>query len=293
MRGRTIMAWAGMGVALGASLSQGLFAAEPSPPLAPTSKWEMNYAPNECRLLRTFGEGKAQVLLQISRFDVRDSLEMALAGPRFPATERNVPVLVATSTVAEVPGIEAQGFEGTGGVPSTLRFRPDSDLPKALRSDVAAGKPTMLAINFVRRYAVKMDLGPMKGALDALDKCSDDLIRSWGLDPVQQRLLKSGPMPATNPADWFRPSDYPAGPANMGMGGAVIIRLLIGADGSVRDCAVTKSGGDKAFQDATCHAATERAKFRPAIDAEGKPVTSVWLKRINWKPGAPFFVFRG
>lgn len=269
-----------------------LSAAEPKPPLAPSSKWEVDYAPTECRLRRAFGEGSEQMLLQLSRYDLHDQLEMALAGPHIPATDDNGPVSVATSTVAAVPGIQAQGFAGTGKVPGSLRFRPDVDLPKALRSDVAAGRPTMLGINFVRRYAVRLDLGSMKGPLAALDKCFDDLITSWGLDPVQQRQLKSGPEPLESPLRWFRPDDYPAGLSRMGLGGAVIIRLLVGADGGVQKCEVTKSGGDKAFQDATCEAATKRAKFRPAIGPDGQPAASVWIKRINWKPGGSFFVFR-
>ena len=69
--------------------------------------------------------------------------------------------------------------------------------------------------------------------------------------------------------------------------------LLVGADGSVQNCAVAKSGGDKVFQDATCRAATARARSKPAIGADGQPIASVWIRRINWKPGTPMFVFHG
>lgn len=293
MRGRTVLAWAGMATMMSGVLPGPVSAVEPPPPIAPSSKWQLDYAPTECRMIRAFGEGKDQILLQISRYDLHDRLEMGLAGPRFPMTEDNQPVSVSTSTAAQVPGMQAQGFAGTRGAPATLRFRPDVDLPKALRSDVEAGKSTILGINFVRRYALRLDLGSMKDPLAALDKCSDNLIASWGLDPAQQRQLKSAPDPLDSPLNWFRPDDYPAGLSQMGLGGAVIIRLLVGADGSVQKCEVTKSGGDKAFQDATCEAATKRAKFRPAIAADGQPTASVWIKRINWKPGGSFFVFRG
>ena len=292
MRGRMALALAGGAAMLGTMTSSMLFAAEPKPPMVPTSKWNVDYAPTECRLLRTFGEGKEQILLQIARYDVLDRLEMALAGPHIPATDEKQAVSVSTSTVAEVPGMRAQGFAGMRNTPATLRFSPDVDLPKALRGDVAAGKPTMLGINFVRRYAIRLDLGAMANALAALDKCSDNLIASWGIDPVQQRQLKSGPEPVESPVSWFRPDDYPAGLSQMGMGGAVIIRLLVGTDGNVQKCEVAKAGGDKAFQDATCEAATKRARFRPAIAADGQPVASVWIKRIDWKPGGAFFVFR-
>jgi TonB family protein len=293
MRGRTIPIWVGMAIMAGSILPQiASAAAEPKPPLAPSSKWQVDYAPTECRLMRNFGEGKDQILLQISRYDLRDRLEMGLAGRSFPMTDDRQSVSVSTTTVAEVPGMHAQGFASMSGGLATLRFQPDVDLPKALRSDVDAGQPTILGIRFVGRYAARFDLGSMKSPLAALDKCADNLIASWGLDPAQQRQLENMPEPVENPANWFRPEDYPSGLNHMGMGGAVIIRLLVGADGTVQKCEVTKSGGDKAFQDATCAAATKRAKFRPAVAADGQPVASVWINRINWKPGAPFFVFR-
>ncbi|WP_394662255.1 TonB family protein [uncultured Sphingomonas sp.] len=290
MRVRTGMA---LTMILGGMVSQIVLAADPQVPIAPSSKWQVDYAPTECRLIRTFGEGKDRTILQISRYDLPDRLEMLLAGPHIPATERNVPVSVATSTMAEVPGMQAQGFASTGTIPATLRFRPDDDLPKAFRGDIAAGRPTVMRVNFVRRYAIQLDMGSMKGAIAALDKCSDDLIKTWGLDPAQQKQLRHGPEPVENPANWFKPGDYPAGASQMGMAGAVVVRLLVGPDGSVQNCAVAKSGGDKVFQDATCRAATARAKFKPAIAADGQPIASVWIRRINWKPGTPLFIFNG
>lgn len=290
MRGRTI----GTGLTMLACIVAAPVASAAQPPhvLAPTSKWQVDYAPTECRLIRIFGEGKERTILQISRYDLADRLEMLLAGPWIPATDKRVPVSVATSTTVEVPGIQAQGFPGNGQVPATLRFTPDVDLAKALRGDVAAGQPTAMRVNFLRRYAVQFDMGSMASAMAALDKCSDDLIKSWGLDPAVQHQLKHGPRPASDIATWFRPDDYPAGAANMGLGGAVIIRLLVDTDGRVQNCAVTKSGGDKVFQDATCQAATKRASFQPAIGPDGQPVASVWIQRINWNPGAPFFTIR-
>lgn len=289
MRGRTM----GAGVTMLASvLAPEMAQAAEVRLVAPSSKWQVDYAPTECRLIRTFGEGKDLTILQISRYGLVDSLEMLLAGPHIPATDQNVPVLVATSTVAEVPGIQAQGFATTGKIPATLRFRPDVDLPKAFRSDVAAGKPTVMQVRFQHGYNVQFDMGSMKGAMAALDQCSDDLIKTWGLDPAAQRQVKHGPIPIGKMADWFRPGDYPSGAANMGLGGIVIIRLLVRADGGVQNCAVTKSGGDKVFQDATCQAVTKRASFEPAIGADGKPIASVWIQRIRWEPGASFFVVR-
>ncbi|MET0373824.1 MAG: energy transducer TonB [Rhizorhabdus sp.] len=281
MQIRTMMA-----IPLLAGLAGTAAAADPVP-LAPSSKWQMDYAPSECRLLRSFGEGKDRTTLQLGRLDVTDAIEMALAGPHVPATDRELPVTVSTATVTQVPGIHARGFAAGRGTPGTLRFRPDVDLPVALRGDVAAGRPTRLGIRFVRGYAVQLDLGGMQGPLAALDRCMDDLVTAWGLDPAEQRQRKSEPEPLTDPIRWFKPDDYPASLNRSGVGAIVVIRLVVAVDGTVRDCAVAKAGGDTAFEDLTCRLATTRARFRPAIGAAGRPIASVWIRRIAWNPAAP------
>jgi TonB family protein len=252
----------------------------------------MDYAPSECRLIRSFSEGNDQVTLQLSRLDVDDLLEMALAGPRMPATAGESDVAVSTSTVSQVPGMHASGYAAAKNLPGIIRFRPDRDLPNALRSDVAANQQTRLSIKFARRYSVQLELGSMKEALSALDKCMNNLISTWGLDPVEQRQRASAPEPADDPVGWFRPKDYPASLSRSGMGGIVVMRLIVGADGSVKDCDVAKAGGDKKFEDLTCQLATSRARFRPAVGASGKPIASVWIRRINWQPATPFIVQR-
>ena len=260
--------------------------------LSPSSKWQMDYAPSECRLLRTFGEDKDRTTLQLSRLDVSDVLEMALAGSHMPATDGDASVSVSTSTVTQVPGMHARGFAAAGGAPGSIRFQPDKDLPGALRSDVTADQPTKLSVSFAKRYAVQLDMGPMKGALAALDKCMDDLVTGWGLDPAAQRQRKSAPEPVNNVSDWFRAGDYPSSLNRGGYGGIVVLRLVVAADGSIKNCAVAKAGGDKAFEDLTCRLATTRGQFRPAIGVGGQPIDSVWIRRINWQPATPFITDR-
>jgi TonB family protein len=218
---------------------------------------------------------------------------MALAAPRVPATDDPIEVTVGTTTVAQVPGMHARGFAAAGRYPGSIRFRPDQDLPRALRSDVAADKSTRLNVQFARRYAVQLDLGSMKAPLAALDGCMDDLIKGWGLDPVQQRQRKRAPEPTESPAKWFRTDDYPTGLNHFGVGGIVVLRLVVDADGTVTGCGVSKAGGDKAFEDLTCQLAKTRARFQPAIGAEGEPIPSVWIQSITWRPAPAFTELKG
>ena len=252
----------------------------------------MDYAPSQCQLLRTFGEGKEAVALRLGRLGIDDVLELNLAGRHMPETDSYVAVEVSTTTVEQVPGMHARGFAGGNGLPGMIEFRPDKDLPGALRSDAVANQPTHMRVSLAKRYAVRLELGPMKDAIAALDKCTDNLVSQWGLDPTEQRERATPPEPANDPANWFRASDYPAGLNRAGLSGAVVMRLIVDATGSVKDCAVAKAGGDKAFEELTCKLAIQRARFRPATGKTGAPIASVWIKRINWQAARPFVIQR-
>ena len=171
--------WAVSIVVTLAAQAVGAAAQEPPKPLMPSSKWQIDYASGDCRLIRSFGEGKDLVTLQFARANDVDEIEMALGGRGMPTTREEVPVSVGTSTVAQVHGMHAQGVAMEDRLLGSIRFHPDVDLPKALRSDASQGKPTVLSVAFVRGYRVAFDLGPMKAPLAALDACADDLVRGW------------------------------------------------------------------------------------------------------------------
>lgn len=69
--------------------------------------------------------------------------------------------------------------------------------------------------------------------------------------------------------------------------GTVGFRLLVGRDGRLRDCRVTRSSGYPALDAATCAAALRRLRFAPARDTAGRPVDA-WAPGENeWIPRAP------
>lgn len=70
--------------------------------------------------------------------------------------------------------------------------------------------------------------------------------------------------------------------------GTVRFRLLIGTDGRVRDCRVTRSSGFSGLDAATCAAAIRRLRWAPARDTAGRAVEA-WVPGSNeWipRPGA-------
>lgn len=254
--------------------------AAPDAPLAPSSKWRMDYGRTQCQLLRTFGEGQDAVTLQFSMIDPEPPIELGLAARGVPPTRGDRPATLSTTTV---PSIQANaiGSGPSGPVAGILQFRPSKDLRKAIERDAAEGRLTRLDIDFVRGWGVALALGPMKAPLAALDRCVDDLVASLGLDPAEQRARTQGPTPVGGAAQWFRPDDYPF--VLRGISGMVIIRAVVGADGRPTECAVAKAGGDPAFEALTCELLMKRARFTPATGAANNPISSYWTARVAWQ----------
>ena len=123
----------------------------------------------------------------------------------------------------------------------------------------------------------------MSSTKAAMDRCIDQLLTTWGLDPAVQRALQHGPVPLNNPSDWVRSTDYPSSAANRSS--VINFRLAIGADGAVTGCHIQSGLSVADFAAATCQLVARRARFSPALDAAGKPVTSFYANTVRWVSG--------
>lgn len=76
--------------------------------------------------------------------------------------------------------------------------------------------------------------------------------------------------------------DYPRRSRELRIGDHVIVALTVGADGRVRSCRVHRPSRDSEADRITCRLATERFRFRPATDASGHPVESIYGWQQRW-----------
>lgn len=88
--------------------------------------------------------------------------------------------------------------------------------------------------------------------------------------------------------------DYPAEALRNEEEGIVGFRLDIGTDGAVTRCTVVQTSGSASLDTATCRILSERARFTPALNRKGKPVSDHVTARIVWRileeePGLPPF----
>lgn len=82
--------------------------------------------------------------------------------------------------------------------------------------------------------------------------------------------------------DNARDFPVPPGGREARRGTQVIVRVIIGTDGRARDCTIYRPSPDPEADRITCQLVEARLGFRPATDAEGRPVAAPFYWRQQW-----------
>ena len=76
--------------------------------------------------------------------------------------------------------------------------------------------------------------------------------------------------------------DYPIATRDLRINDYVIVAVSVGADGRPTGCRVSRASKDAQANTVTCQLALTRFRFKPATDAGGKPVASVYGWKQSW-----------
>lgn len=112
----------------------------------------------------------------------------------------------------------------------------------------------------------------------ALATCVADLKKAWGIPSVDN--AQTATMIEGNPGRYFSTDLYPAEALREGIYGRVIALLSVDAQGTVANCRILSSAG-AALNAGTCKAAM-RIRFKPARDANAKPLPSTFVLPVRW-----------
>ena len=94
------------------------------------------------------------------------------------------------------------------------------------------------------------------------------------------------PLAATPKGDtgrWITTSDYRTSWINRGFAGTASFTLEIDARGRVSGCTITGSTGHAVLDGATCRLLERRARFNPARDSAGDPVSGSYSSAATWQ----------
>lgn len=80
----------------------------------------------------------------------------------------------------------------------------------------------------------------------------------------------------------IRDRDYPRSAAKARAGGAVVAFFDVQTNGRATNCRISESSGHPDLDAATCRLIEKRFRYRPALDAQGRPVVSEEGWRQTW-----------
>lgn len=246
--------------------------------LEPSSPWNIDKAPDECRMVRTFGTGAETVTVRVAGGGNPEFFDMLIAGTALPQLSQSFPLTLGLEQQKWSQIVEANSLKLPGRPEKLVRWL-------GVRVD------TLLAITnqqvVTLRYGDKLNLAMRwthgQKALKAFLDCHFDLIGSWGANVVGIKAAKVPPKPVGDQLRWFTPDDYPAAAQNSGQTGEVLFQVEVAVDGSVRECKTLRSAGVKELDDETCSLLKRRAKFSPALDAENRAIIGYYINRVRWR----------
>lgn len=262
----------------------------------PASVWQMDYADDSCRLSRTFAGEGGTVTLVLERFEPDDGLTIALIsdalkryrnskeitfafGPG--GEERSQGMASATlddgrtyyslGTIALVPkpDLRAVDFAGRSKI-EAQPIHPEAESAAAkgfVAFDVTAG--------FSRN--VRLELDSMEPPITAMQSCVEELVGHWGIDVERHRTMSRRAVPAESPGKWLGRDAFPQGAAWNGRGGRTAVRLMVDETGKPTSCHVQRRAEAEAFNTSACNILMRNGKFRPALDADGRPMPSYYV----------------
>ena len=267
--------------------------------LKPLTQWVVNYSDDSCRMFRQFGSDGDKVSLVIDRFGPGDGFNLILVGSPFkydgvnqetsvqfgPQEQvqnasffpgnfgKGVPALIqrGSLSIGKLTDVEAKQAEqnAADGKPEPIIFGPERE---AAVTYILIGKPL--------RQPVRLETGPMHKPLAALNTCIVNLLTSWGVDVEKHKTLSKIVTPIGSPGNWIKSDDYPTEALLSGGQAIVQMRLSVDEMGKPTACHIQQTTRGKGFDDAVCGALMRRAKFNPALDADGKPVASYWRRSV-------------
>jgi len=268
--------------------------------LEPSTRWNVHYADDFCRLARDFGIDDSRVTLVIDQFGPGDSFSLAIAGKPMKRLAPEGEAVIRFGT--DFPEQRLPFYSGTIGkdLPAWIfagevgiRPMPSDDNDKRTVGDVlAATVPltetekasiTTIDIGSPLRHPIRLRTGSMQPVFDAMERCTDELLTHWGIDVARHKTLSRPVIPEGNPGQWLTSSDYPKDMLRKGMPGIVEFRLTVGEDGRPIACHIQKSTDSKGFDATVCSELTRHARFKPALDKDGKPMTSYYRDTVLFR----------
>ena len=258
------------------ALSSALPATEISPPLQPLGAWVLDYGETQCLATRDYGKASDPITLGIRPAPNGETYEI------FIVRERSNPLYAE----------QLQGTVDFGSGPSKawlLHYGPQGKKLSVYQFRISAAdmerarSASDVKFHIERQPEMSFQLSTMASLIEGLKDCTANLMDYWnaGLKGKIVATPSKGDVRAV-----FTGDDYPTEALRNLQQGTAQYLLFVKEDGHVAHCHVLKPSGVPALDAMGCAVLEERTKFKPALDAAGKPIRStVVTPPVTWRIG--------
>ena len=244
-------------------------------PRQPTGKWIVHFDDAQCVAERNYGSEDKPLYLALKQ----------------PALGK----VIQIDLVERGYSNDATQFDGTvqfdGAAPrkvSVLRFPVSKEkmrihminIPLDVVSESRAATAVWIKSAYLDENFALQQFGPL---LDIMNECAADLGKLWNVKSSDTDESAIRDDAKGNIRGLFSSDDYPMQSVRAGDTGRVKTALLVDEQGKVADCSVIETSGQAALDAQTCAVLKERARFKPAVGADGKPARDSWIQTIVWQ----------
>jgi hypothetical protein len=250
-------------------------------PTAPAGKWVVDFADAQCVASRDYGSGDDKLTFLLKPSPLGNVMQIGLLRSGKKAVAEQVPAWLTPdegkpiSTSALVFGSKTAGNQIMHRI--NLPWQDYALLREASRVTLdVKGQPQ-----------VSLQLAQMKELSKAIDVCLQDLQEVWNVGTTRAARLRQDAKTHRSLKSMFSSDDYPDIALLEEQGGQLSFVLLIDEKGSVVNCTVDQTSGYASLDAQSCSVIKTRARFSPAIDAQGKPAKTGATGRVRWLISPP------
>ncbi|MDN3646979.1 energy transducer TonB [Pontixanthobacter aestiaquae] len=272
----------------GLSISAPAIAQDGPTTFAPTTDWKVSKKPDRCRLTRAFGSGEDLTRITFEKGGNEPTFNLTISGQavaspigdlislRFGPDEK--PIGRSYITAKTNTGRPVVVMYGADFAPAVT-----VDEGKYAKDNVGEARLSSMEYLEVERAGLKrfrVALGSMLEPMKLLSECGAKLTEE--LVPSRLRLSRPPEVISEGKA-WLTPKDYPALMLNRQQGGLIQFRLTVGENGKPSFCVIEQASVPQMFDDSVCLAMRKNARFKPALDWDGKPTRSYYTSIVRFE----------
>ncbi|HET6942294.1 MAG TPA: energy transducer TonB [Sphingomicrobium sp.] len=238
----------------------------------PIGDWKIESSEARCVAVRKYGDVADPITLALKAPPYKsDVLQLAIirSGYRKSAEQSGAKIVIDSQEYDTY----ALGYPLASHKQTATLFTLSPTISAALR------KASSFSFSLKGGARENFAFGPSESMWTDLAACVERLSRTWNMEGVEASFAQrvSGSLRGI-----FTSADYPREAVLAQFAGSSRVLLLIDEAGNVKDCTVLETSGMAVLDSRTCGVITQRAKFTPAVGADGKPMKDSYVQRIDW-----------